>query len=78
MPELVLRILRADLSLDVPGADAELLATGLLDSLALVDLLARLEQEIGVKIPLDRLELDDLRTPERIAAMVERLRVQVP
>ena len=74
MRERILEVLRGELNLDVPGVETDLLATGLLDSLALVDLLARLEQLTGVRIPLDRLELDDFRTVDRIAGMLGRVK----
>lgn len=53
-----------------PDADADLLATGMLDSLALVELLAILEAEFGFRADIDTLDLDDLRTLNRIARMV--------
>lgn len=55
---------------EVPAAEADLLATGLLDSLQLVELLLQLEQQFGVRISIEDIDLDDLRTLERIARVV--------
>jgi D-alanine--poly(phosphoribitol) ligase subunit 2 len=57
-----------------PAADADLIDAGLLDSLALVELLFAIEQELGTQIPPDRLEIDRFRTLERLAALVTECR----
>ncbi len=64
------RILRERVNVDVPDADTDLLDTGLLDSMTLVELLAELEKEFGIPIDIAELELDDLRTVARIGAFV--------
>ena len=58
------------LHLEVPSADTDLLETGLLDSLQLVDLLVLIEQEFGRRIALEAIELDDLRSLSRLAELV--------
>jgi acyl carrier protein len=58
------------LNLDVPSADTDLMETGMLDSLALVDLLVHLEQEFGVQISLDVLEIDNFRSIRTIADFI--------
>ncbi len=58
------------LHLEVPSADTDLLETGLLDSLQLVDLLVLIEQEFGRRIALEAIELDDLRSLSRLAQLV--------
>ena len=45
--------------------------SGLLDSLALVTLLFEVEQEFQVEIPLDSLDVENFRTIERIARLVD-------
>jgi methoxymalonate biosynthesis acyl carrier protein len=60
--------------INVPSAKTDLLGTGLLDSLQLVELLLHLEQRFGVRVPVDSIELDDLRTLERLAGVVAALR----
>jgi acyl carrier protein len=58
------------LHLEVPSADTDLLETGLLDSLQLVDLLLLIEEEFGRRISLEAIELDDLRSLTRLAELV--------
>jgi acyl carrier protein len=67
------RLLRDRLNLDLPSRDTDLIETGLLDSLALVELLYEIEQEFHVEIPLDELELEHLRTVEAVAASIARI-----
>jgi D-alanine--poly(phosphoribitol) ligase subunit 2 len=55
---------------EVPSADTDLLETGILDSLQFVELLLQLEQRFGLRVKVEDLNLDDLRTLERIARLV--------
>ena len=54
----------------VPSLDTDLIDTGLVDSLTFVEFLAQLEQEFGVQVSLQDLDLDRFRTVTRIAAFV--------
>jgi acyl carrier protein len=58
-----------------PSPDADLIEVGLLDSLALVELLFAIEQELGVEIPADRLEVTRFRTLVSLAELVAECRV---
>jgi acyl carrier protein len=69
--ERITRLIRENLGLDVPSPDTDLIESGLLDSLALVSLLAEIEREFGFELPLDTLEVDDFRTVESAASYVE-------
>ncbi len=60
------------MNLTITGPEVDLIATGRLDSLALVDLLVRLEHEFGVQIELDDLEVDNFRSLSSIAAFLVR------
>lgn len=60
------------LNLEAPSIDADLVGTGLLDSLALVELLALLEETFGVSISTDDLELENFRSIATIAEFVMR------
>jgi len=71
--ERVLRLFGDELLIDVGSATTDLIETGLLDSLALVELIAAIEQEFQVDLALDALEIDAFRTVESIAAFVEDL-----
>jgi D-alanine--poly(phosphoribitol) ligase subunit 2 len=54
----------------VPSADTDLLETGILDSFQFVELLFQLEQSFGLRISVDDIDLEDLRTLARIARLV--------
>ena len=60
------------MNLEVPSRDTDLMETGLLDSLALVDLLSHLEREYRVKISVENMELENFRTIVSIAAFVAK------
>lgn len=68
--ERVRLIFRDSLTIEVPDTTTDVIETGLLDSLALVTLLFELEQEFEVTIPLDTLDLESLRTIDRIVAFL--------
>ena len=70
--ELSQRILKLleTMNLEVPSADADLFEEGLLDSLTFVELLVKLEEELGVSISLDDLEPDNFRSVDHIASFV--------
>ena len=61
-----------ELNLEAPSVDTDLVGTGLLDSLALVELLAQLEETFGVSISIDDLELENFRSIASIAGFVAR------
>jgi D-alanine--poly(phosphoribitol) ligase subunit 2 len=72
-PELIDRIgglIRHALSVEVPAPDTDLIETGLIDSLALVSLIAEIEGEFGFELPLDDFDVDNFRTVDRIAEFV--------
>jgi acyl carrier protein len=69
--ERISRLIRESLGVDVPLPQTDLIESGLLDSLALVSLLAEIEREFGFELPLDTLEVDDFRTVETAAGYVE-------
>ena len=60
------------LSLEVSSVDTDLVETGLLDSLALVELLVQLEETFGVSVSTDDLELENFRSIASIAGFVAR------
>ena len=60
------------LQLEVPSADTDLFETGILDSLAFVELLLALERRFGMATPLEDLEVDNFKSISRIADYVAR------
>jgi acyl carrier protein len=65
------------LNLDVSSVDTDLVETGLLDSLTLVELLTQLEETFGVSISTDDLELENFRSIASIAGFVDQRMVAV-
>jgi acyl carrier protein len=70
LKEKIAIIFSAHLNIEAPIAETDLIATGVMDSLALVELLTRLEQTFGVQISVDDLELDNFRSIDSIARFV--------
>ena len=60
------------LHVEVPDAGSDLFESGLLDSLQLVQLLLHIEDRFSVRLRLDEIELEDLRSIETIARLLER------
>lgn len=60
------------LDLEVSSVDTDLVGSGVLDSLALVELLAQLEETFGVTISIEDLELENFRSIASIAGFVVR------
>ena len=68
------KLIAEKLLVEVHSPEDDLLATGVLDSLTLIELLLNLEQHFGMKIPLDELQIEDVRSIQSIANMVESKR----
>jgi acyl carrier protein len=68
--ERVQRIFVDALNIQVPSEDTDLIESGYIDSLALVELLLAIEREFSVTIPLDELEIDSFRNVRRISELV--------
>jgi D-alanine--poly(phosphoribitol) ligase subunit 2 len=58
------------LDIEVPDGDIDLIDSGLLDSLALVSLIAGIEEEFQLELPLEDLDVDQLRSAESIAQLL--------
>ena len=58
------------LNVEVPSVDSDLLQTGILDSMSLVELFLILEREYGVKISMEDLEIENFQTISQIARFV--------
>lgn len=66
----IIKVFEEKLNFVVPSVDTDLFATGGLDSLSFVGLLVQLEEDFGVKISLEDLELDNFRSVARIAKFI--------
>jgi acyl carrier protein len=63
-------LIRDVLSVEVPDGDSDLIDSGLLDSLALVTLIAEIEHEFKLELPLEDLDVDQFRSVERILELL--------
>ena len=61
------------LGVRVPDDDTDVIATGLLDSLGVAELLLTLEERFDVTIDMASLDLDDIRSVRSIVALLARL-----
>lgn len=68
----LLTLVSKRMNVEIRSAEIDLIETGIMDSLALVDLLLGIEGEFGVRIPLEELEIDDLRSVGRLAQVIVR------
>jgi acyl carrier protein len=68
------RLITEKLLLDLSSPQEDLLSSGAIDSLSLIQLLVTLEEHFGVRIPLDELEIEDLRSVQSIARLIESYR----
>ena len=70
--ERVGTLLRERLHVEAPSVDADLLTSGLVDSLGLVELCAALEEQFHIRVGLEDLDPEHFRSVERIASFVCR------
>ena len=52
--------------------EVDLLETGLVDSVKIVELVLEIEQRFGVSLPFEDLEIEDFRTVQRLAERIAR------
>jgi acyl carrier protein len=63
-------VLESQLGILVPRTDTDLISTGIIDSLALVELLFEAEAEFGVRIDLESFDIEHARTLDRMASWI--------
>ena len=68
----VMSIVCKTLTLETIGYEEDLIDTGLLDSLSLVQLMVALEDEFKIRIEPEELDFEDYRSVETITEMVTR------
>lgn len=66
------RLITSTLLVEASTPEDDLLATGVLDSMTLINLLATLEERVGIRIALDELQID-VRSILSIARLIEAL-----
>ena len=68
----LLSVLPSELNIQIPAEDTDLLDEGIIDSFGLVNLMFLMERRWGIRMSVDKLDLDNMRSVERIAAFIER------
>jgi acyl carrier protein len=58
---------------DRTDPDFDLLDSGVVDSVILVELVLELERRFEISLPFEDLEIDDFRTVRRVAELVQRV-----
>lgn len=58
------------LGIETPSVETDLFDTGILDSMAFVELLLQLESSFGLKLNLSEIEFEQFRSVEKIADFV--------
>jgi len=66
----LLTLVSKQVNVAIESAEMDLIEMGVIDSLALVDLLLQIEKEFGVQISLAELEIDDLRSVAGLARVI--------
>ena len=59
-----------DLHIDVPTPETDLVTTGRLDSVGVVELLLQLEKRFGLRVDIEDLEIEHFRSIATIAAFI--------
>ncbi|MDD7940095.1 acyl carrier protein [Actinomycetospora lutea] len=70
MTDQLTDLVRDRLGVDVPSSDTDLIAEGLIDSLALVTLIVGIEDTFGCRLPLDDFDIDRFRSVDAMAAFL--------
>ncbi len=71
--ERVGRLMLHVLHIEVDSIDTDLIETGVIDSLALVELIFQIEKEFGIDIRLDEIGVESFRTVKGIADLITAL-----
>ncbi len=66
----VCAVMKEKLMLDVASPCEDLLASGVLDSLALVQLLAEIEERFGIVFSIAELDIEDIRSVDAIVNFI--------
>jgi acyl carrier protein len=70
LPGKIAELFRERLHVEVASPDADLIESGLLDSLTLVGLLFQIEQEYKVTLSIEELDMNSFRTVRSIARLL--------
>jgi D-alanine--poly(phosphoribitol) ligase subunit 2 len=68
----VRKLLAERLMIQVDAPDLDLIDSGLVDSLGIVELILEIEQRFEVSLPPEEIDIEDIRTLEGLANLVGR------
>jgi acyl carrier protein len=68
----LITVFQSKLNVGIPNIDADLMESGILDSLAFVELLVHIEREFDIRISLEGLEFANFRSIAAIADFIIR------
>jgi len=68
----IIHLLSERVHVVAPSADTDLMESGLLDSLTLVELMSSLEDQFGIHISFDDIEIDNFRSARKIAEFINQ------
>ncbi len=68
----ITHLLSEKVLIEAQSVDTDLIDSGLLDSLTLVELMTSLEEQFGIHISFDEIEIDNFRSVTRIAEFVSQ------
>jgi len=71
MQDRIANIFVRNLHIKLPAPDRDLIDDGTIDSLTFVELIAHLEKEFSIRIPLDDLDLNHFRSIVQIGEFVQ-------
>ena len=72
LQQQIIDIFRERFETQLACDEVDLLETGLVDSVRIVELVLEIEQRFGVNLPFEELEIDDFRTVPRLAERIAR------
>jgi acyl carrier protein len=67
----IAELIKEKLLVDVGSPEEDLLVEGVLDSLTLIQLLIHLEERFRITIPLEELEIEDIRSIGSLVRLIE-------
>lgn len=77
LQQRVTDLIRDTLGIEVPSPSEDLIESGLLDSLAVVSLMAEIEVAFDIVLALDQFDLDVFRSVTRICAFLDAIPIEV-
>ncbi len=65
-------LLEAELSIQIETPEMDLIESGVLDSLVLVELIMLLDARYGIAVDINELEFDDFRNVQNLCLFIDR------